>query len=187
MGHCDDNDKDRKIGQLWERKFCEIASEFGYLFTPLQINHGVSIQAFSKNGKKWNRFTLPDVVIWTFPGQHHEIKHKGPTPAGWFGLERYRFDALLAFAEKTRQDVMYTIHNHALTGGRDVLDNDIDHWVTANIHLLNGTWAHLQENGTSWVNGVKKTKVPIYYWDINLWIPLRLYWELWDDKFKDAA
>lgn len=176
MRHCEDNKADREIGQYWEREFCKLAGRYNFTFTPLQIGRPNSASAYNLQGKKWNHYTLPDIVIWTHPGQHHEIKHKSPTIIGQFGLEKYRFDSLFTFAQETNQDVMYTIHNHALNGGRDNKVNILEHWLTANILELNNAWNFEQSNGTSYVNGQRMINIPIYYWDISLWIPLAEYW-----------
>ena len=170
---CSDLKDDRRIGEYWERQFCVMARDYGFMFTPMQIGHEGSAVAYK--GQSWNTYTLPDVTIWTYPGQYHEIKHKNPTKKGSFGLEEYRLKALLAFAEETQQDVMYTIHNHDLTGGKEELVNAIDHWVTVNVNSLVGTQAGTW-NGASWVDGVKRF-VPICYWPAELWQPLTEYWQ----------
>ncbi len=174
MKHCEDLSADRDIGQYWERQFCIMAARRGFLFTPMQIGRPDSALAYSYGTARWQSLTLPDVTIWTFPGQHHEIKHKNPTRTGCFGLEQYRFDALKRFAAVTQQSVLYTIHNHDLAGGRDAKDNNIEHWITADICALDGTWLE-ERRLPSWVNGVKKD-VFQYFWPAGLWIPLADYW-----------
>lgn len=178
--HCNDLQGDRNLGKHWERQFCFMAGERGKAFTPMQLDRSKSIVAHSKKTGAWNNYTLPDVTVWTAPGEHHEIKHKSPmndwTHGPSFGLEVYRFNALLWFAEETGQQVMYTIHNHDLAGGRDIQENNIDHWQTANIKFINNQW-HTCRPGQSWVDGKKKT-VPIYYWATNLWLPLDIFWKL---------
>ena len=183
--HCTDNKADRKVGEYWERQFCILAAAKKMVFTPMQIGRQGSAQAFGLVGGGWDKYTLPDVTIWTYPGQHHEIKHKDPTRNGWFGLETYRLRSLLAFASQTQQDVMYTIHNHALNGGRDNLDNHISHWLTVRITDLEGAWVHKQSNGTSWVNGNKEAGIEILYWPVELWEPLTGYWATWVTKALD--
>lgn len=173
MEHCKNNVADREIGAFWERQFCLLSADVGKSFTPMQIGRDNSAMAFSKNGR-WNKYTLPDVTVWTAPGEHHEIKHKNPTKNGMFGLEVYRFNALFWFARETQQDVMYTIHNHALAGGREIKENKIEHWITANILALNDNWVYTT-NGNSWVNGQRK-ETQIHYWPISLWQPLVAYW-----------
>lgn len=172
--HCQDLTGDRKIGAYWEREFAKMAAAYGKVFSLLQIGRDTSA-VFHGYAGKWNTYTLPDVTIWSAPGEHHEIKHKNPTGGGRFGLEVYRFNALLYFAQVTQSRVMYTIHNHDLSGGRDVKDNSIDHWITADVTGLYGAsvdriWM------ASWVNGQRK-EVPIYFWPTSLWIPLREFWE----------
>lgn len=173
--HCVDNVRDRAIGEYWEREFCKMASQYNKTFTPMQIGRAKSAQAYGMVNGKWNNYTLPDVTIWTFPGEHHEIKHKNPTDRGCFGLEQYRFDALRWFASETSQQVMYTIHNHDLSGGKDSTVNNINHWVTANVIALDGNWTGTNW-GYSWVGGIKK-RVPIHYWDASLWIKLNQFWD----------
>lgn len=175
MGHCDDNAKDRRVGAYWERQFCKMAAVRGRSFSPLQLNHSGAAAAYQRTGAKWNKYTLPDVTVWTYPGEHHEIKHKDPTKWGTFGLEVYRYEALKWFATETRQDVMYTIHNHALAGGRDVRQNNIAHWQTVNVLELDGRWT-CRRPGYSWVSGEKEL-VDIYYWSTTLWTPLAEYWQ----------
>lgn len=178
--HCQNNKNDRDTGKFWERQFCLMAGDYNKSFTPMQLKRSESIVAHTKNGNRWRSLTLPDIVIWTKPGEHHEIKHKNPIDlrdgGPSFGLEVYRFNALLWFANEISQNVMYTIHNHDKAGGREVEVNDIDHWETANILYLNGKW-HSCRPVFSWVNGQKK-EVSIYYWPVSLWTPLKKYWEL---------
>lgn len=171
MLQCSDNRADRAIGAYWETKFCLLAAGYGLMFSPLQIGRKASAIAVSWQGKAWNTLTLPDVTIWTAPGQHHEIKHKAPTPGGCFGLEVYRFDALLAFAAETQQAVFYTIHNHALAGGRDVKISDPAHWLTTNVNDLRGKQRSIYP-GKSWIAGKPVDNVPILYWPVALWQPL---------------
>lgn len=169
--HCADINQDRDKGALWERNFCQILAENGRVFTPLQIGRESSAQCFFKELGVWHHSTLPDITVWTAPGEYHEIKHKNTTKFGTFGLEQYRFEALKWFANETGQKVFYTIHNHGLSGGSNSNINHIDHWITADILDLDEKWT-IRCYGDSWINGVKK-KTPIYYWHKNLWRPLR--------------
>lgn len=178
--HCQDLKGDRQLGGYWERQFCIMAANHDKTFTPMQLGRQESIVAHRKNGQQWNSYTLPDVTVWTSPGEHHEIKHKDPFD-DWdngpsYGLEVYRFNALLWFAEETGQQVMYTIHDHKKAGGRDIKNNNIEHWVTANIKHLNNQW-HTCRETKSYVNGETKI-VPTYYWSIELWLPLGIFWKL---------
>lgn len=169
-----DNTKDREIGAYWERRFCLWAAKFGNSFTPMQLGRQSSAQAFVYH-EKFNSYTLPDVTIWSKPGEHHEIKHKSPTRYNTFGLEKYRLDALLWFANETGQSVMYTIHNHLLSGGRDSKLDSIHHWFTANILDLHGRHVYYND-GNSYINGKYYNNIGIFYWSIELWIPLLAYW-----------
>lgn len=161
---------DRSLGAFWEQEFVNMALKAGKLVTSMQLNHTRSIVAY-KNNNPIKILTLPDIVLWTFPGEYHEVKHKSPTRYGSFGLEKYRFDALIDFANETHQKVMYTIHDHSLNGGRDNKLNQIAHWFTANVVDLNNKWVRLSD-GSSWVNGIKRDNIPICYWKKELWHPL---------------
>ena len=136
--HCGDLSGDRRLGEYWERQFCVMMAERGKTFTPHQIGRQTSASAWSKTDKEYNHFTLPDVTIWTSPGEHHEIKHKNATKSGRFGLEHYRLDALVEFARETNQLVLYTIHDHK--GNRDDKTNRPDDWLTISVlRLLTAT------------------------------------------------
>lgn len=177
--HCKDLKGDRATGQYWERQFCIMAGSFDKSFTPMQLGKDRSITAFQRDRRTWKIFTLPDVTIWTAPGEHHEIKHKNPFDdrvyGPSYGLEVYRFMALLWFANETGQDVFYTIHNHDKAGGKFNKSNSVAHWETANILDLESRH-HTCRPTSSWVNGERKT-VDTYYWSVGLWIPLSQLWK----------
>lgn len=173
--HANNLTNDRALGAYWEERFCELAARHGRSYTANQI--GRQYSAIAKDSK-FNAYTLPDITVWTAPGEHHEIKHKDPFPdhqnGPSYGLEVYRFNALIWFANETKQSVMYTIHDHKLSGGRDESENRLEHWITTNVLALNNSW-HTCRKGFSYVNGTKK-EVDIYYWSINRWRPLEDYW-----------
>ena len=179
MKHCSDNSGDRRIGRDWEERFCELVAQRGRSFTTHQIDKSGAALAISIDMEREKRRTLPDVSVWTFPTEHHEIKHKSPTKEGHFGLEVYRFDALRWFWLETGNDVMYTIHRHDWNGGRNVERNRIEDWVTISIakmdQLIN-RGAAVRRFSPSWVNGSRKDNVPMWYWHANLWAPLAHYW-----------
>ena len=177
------NDR-RVIGTFWEVMFCRLAYVQGRHFTPVQIstaasglNKSAQWYGTGSNGKSC--YLLPDVVIWTSPGEHHEIKHKDPfvmnNKGPVFGLEKYRLDALLDFAAVTKQAVLYTIHNHALGDGNLATRNDINHWITADITLLQGHHVYQQEKGKTLYNGGYEEKC-IFYWPVDMWRPLAEHW-----------
>jgi hypothetical protein len=132
----------------------------GKMFTPLQIGRKDSASAWSKCNGQWNHFTLPDVTVWTYPGEHHEVKHKTTTRHGSYGLERYRLNALVNFAKETEQDVFYTIHDHR--GRRNGRTNHPADWVTASVMTLVGS-IEIERPGESYVGG-EKQRVLICYW-----------------------
>ena len=156
----------------------------------MQIGREMSAQAFSRDGEEWNRFTLPDVAVWTNPGEHHEIKHKNPTRNGMFGLEVYRFKALLWFANETKQTVLYTIHNWELAGGKLIESLDINEWMTVDVLELDKRWSYTNSKHPSWINGRRVENVPQHFWSQDLWTPLMDYWmpesaqsiEWWKDE-----
>lgn len=165
---CSDNAGDRKVGEEWERQFGILAGSHGKVFTPHQIGHPRgSALAYGPGGHKgWDRYLLPDVTVWTAPGEHHEIKHKSPTRDGCYGLERYRLDALVKWANITGQNVYYTIHDWQKAGARssrDPVPNRIEDWCTADVKDLARRITKSQR-GSSWVDGIKKNDVLICYW-----------------------
>lgn len=173
--HCADNAGDRRLGAIWERAFCDLAAKAGRAVTPLQIEHKDGAALYYRfDGRAWHRYTLPDVAVWNHPGEYYEIKHKAATSGGLFGLEKYRFDALMDFAKLTRQGVYYAIHDHAMAGGRDSMTNEIAHWLVADVLVLDGRWKFASEM-TSYVGG-KSKRVPGYYWHRSLWRPLGELW-----------
>ncbi len=174
--HCVDNAADREIGNYWEKQFCIMAARMGKCFTPHQWHKSESATAAQMVNGKWNIYTLPDVTIWSAPGEHHEIKHKNPTRGGCYGLEVYRFEALLDFGTVTRQKILYTIHDHDDAGGKEVKTNDPNHWVTSQVGsgLTYGNGSI--RRGYSWVNGQKR-EVDIMYWPRSLFCGLMSIWK----------
>ena len=180
--HCGDLDGDRAIGTFWEHEFCKLATRYNRSFTAHQIGRPKSAQAFYRENGKYRPMTLPDITIWTRPGEHHEVKHKYPTLDGMFGLERYRLDALLWFAEETGQSVYYTIHNYALQDGdlslekkKQLKTNLAEHWLTCAVPEL-AQCIDKQKPGFSYVNGQKK-EVDICYWTTSKFQPVVWLWK----------
>lgn len=185
MNHCGNLQGDREIGAFWEREFCKLAAKHGRSFTPHQIGRPKSAQAYFVRAGKYHPLTLPDITIWTRPGEHHEVKHKDPCAWG-FGLERYRLDALRRFAEETGQSVYYTIHDYSRQPDRHAdwdqsralrkanqLSN-AEHWITCAVLELADS-VELEEWGYSYVNGEKK-RVPICYWPVSSFQPVTWLW-----------
>jgi hypothetical protein len=168
---------------LWEANFCKLAAQHHRSFSPHQF-------CLRDKAANWYRpekgqiypLLLPDTTIWTAPGEHHEIKHKEPTK-NWpcYGLEKYRLDALLAFAEETRQSVLYTIHDWRRAGAStssEPMRNCIDDWLTCDVLVLADyiRAEHLTTNPfPTWYGGVPTTK-PGYFWPTTLWRPLHWWW-----------
>jgi hypothetical protein len=179
-GHCEDNAGDRRVGQAAEEAFCRLMLEWGRSITAHQIRRTGAAVATVQVGNQTKNYVLPDVTLWDDGSQHHEIKHKYATPGGKYGLEKYRFEDLIWFAERTGRPVYYTIHdwkNAGATKSSDPIANNITDWITCNVERLAEQLDELWE-GPSYVNGVK-ARVPIYYWPSALWMPL---WKLWFGK-----
>lgn len=156
LEHCEDNEGDRKIGEFWEGRFCEIVLQSGGTAKKLPYANNVGL-------------VMPDLDV-QFAGRRewHEIKHKNPSPersGPCFGLEKYRYDDFLVLA-KASCPIFYTVHNHK---GRkeDKVNNSAD-WITVNITELGG---HHARDGWSYRAG-KRFWGPIYYWPVVLWGPL---------------
>lgn len=176
--HCADNAGDRKLGEVWERRFCALAAKHGRCFTPHQIGRPSRAAAAGlRRAQEWELLLLPDVTVWTAPGEHHEIKHKSPTRQGDFGLELYRLQSLVRFARETNQDVLYTIHDWSISGDRSDTINLIEHWRTANICDLAGN-IDRQLPGSSYRGGRRVDGIPICYWRKDRWLPLAQYWNV---------
>lgn len=177
---CTDLNADRALGKKWETKFCRVAAQFGRSFTAHQIGREYSAKAISHNGKKYYPSTLPDITIWTAPGEHHEVKHKDQTSNLEFGLEQYRLDALIWFRRETQQRVFYTIHDYGkqpftTRGERKNSDvNDPLHWVTCDVEEMAQTITRTKL-GQSWVNG-RPQEVLIHYWRAFKFRPLSGNW-----------
>jgi hypothetical protein len=165
-------DRDRNLGAYWERQFCRLAGACGSVILPQQIGRTGAARVFYRDAETWQQRILPDVTLWTRTGcEHHEIKHKAPTRnGGLYGLEKYRFDDLLWFSRKSKEPVFLTIHNHALSGGRDGRVNSIAHWVTARIDDLNERWI-MRSISSTWMNG-KRATAEVFYWPQWLFRPL---------------
>jgi hypothetical protein len=169
------------LGQHWEREFCRLAARFRKAFTPHQIGLADAASWYRQEGDQWRQALLPDVTIWTCPGEHHEIKHKRPTETGHFGLEKYRLDALLSFQAEVKQRVLYTIHNWALAGAVEsgaAMANRLEHWQTVDVLTLD---QYIAEHALPTVPmktyvKAKPTVRPGYYWPASLWIPLARWW-----------
>jgi len=178
-GHCTNLAADRKLGAEWDVRFCTIAADYGKLFTPHQIGRKTSAAAYYRDNGERRRVILPDITIWSSPGEHHEIKHKVATKTGYYGLEEYRLHSLREFADRTEQRVYYTIHDWT-RAGKWAVENDPRDWITCELSELyaaiidrSGPYRNW---GSSWVGGVEK-RVPIWFWPVGLWVPLTSVWQ----------
>lgn len=178
--HCNDNAADREVGARWERAFCVLAADNGRMFTPHQLPlDGKSASAFTRAlDGSWSRYLLPDVTIWSAPGEHHELKHKNQTGDGCYGLEVYRLKSLIRFAEATGQTVYYTVHDWEIAGAsssRDDVPNIIEHWFAADVTVLAGR-STKGDWGFSYVGGERR-RVEMRYWTASRYFrPLAEIW-----------
>jgi hypothetical protein len=163
-----------------------MAARYGRSFTPHQIGKSKSAAAAYHYEDRYHLATLPDVTVWTRPGEHHEIKHKDPTRDGMFGLEQYRVDALRWFAEETGQSVYYTIHCYDFVPlstrqeRKFYRKNHESHWLTASILDLLSREYRVARSGSaavSIVNGKRREGVKILYWPMDAFIPLSALWD----------
>lgn len=180
-GHCADNKGDRATGEHWERQFCTMAARLGKVFTPHQIGKpGVAASAYGMEGGEWRQWLLPDVTVWSAPGEHHEIKHKNTTRDGCYGLEEYRLASLVRFANTTGQQVLYTIHDWQRAGcrsSREPCENRLQDWVFADIADLSRATAGVSSRRSpSYVNGERR-EVAVRYWSAAVHFrPLAMLW-----------
>ena len=121
------------------------------------------------NGK---RVLTPDASCPQFK-HHYEIKHKYPSQTNHFGLEQYRFKALLDFAHNTQGRVFYVIHNSRGADNIHEKLNRLDDWSLASAGHLERSISHIAE-GFSLVDG-RYQRVPICYWRVEAFHPLRDY------------
>lgn len=183
---CKNNAADRRLGRRWEEHFCDLGGQYGKMFTAHQIGRTESARALHRLNGRWHPLTLPDVTIWSEPGEHHEIKHKDPCKGGRrrgrIGLEVYRFRSLVGFANELprSQGVFYTIHRHDLApGGRAGDTNRMQDWFTVDVHklqTLNESGKVVCEPGKTYYAGGPKI-VDIFYWPFAAWQPLVDLWK----------
>jgi len=179
--HLQDNAADRALGEHWERQFCLLAAHASKAFTPQQIGREKAASWGKRVDDAWKLTLLPDVTVWTAPGEHHEINHKAPTRTGCYGLEVYRLDALVAFREETQQPVLYTIHDWCRTGAvdsREAMPNRLGDWLTIDVLTLDRMIEELELQTRAfdtWVNGQRAVR-PGYYWPAKCWVPLETWW-----------
>lgn len=180
-GHAGDNAKDRATGAYWEREFGKLAGIHGKVFTPHQLHLANKSAASYRWGQgQWHVALLPDITVWSAPGEHHEIKHKDATRTGRYGLEEYRLRALVAFAEETQQPVLYTIHDWRRAGASSSAErvpNRLCDWVCADILELAAKRTETRR-GTSYVAGTAR-EVDIAYWCADeFFFPLAQLWKV---------
>jgi hypothetical protein len=162
--HCSNVSVDRRVGELWEEKFCDLLPSGTAFIRHQKDRHGSAVYGVVEpNGTiRWR--PSPDVTV--LHGRnittHHEIKHKNAHKGLLFGLEKYRIESLMDFRKKTGQDVYYTIHDHDCSGGRHSLTNDIKHWVTQTIEALSKDCDDAFQCQT-WRNGARVMEMTMFW------------------------
>lgn len=164
-----DNATDRETGAYWENQFCRMARGLGKVFTPHQFKRPDNSALFygpASDSEGKSQWTLPDITVWSAPGEHHEIKHKNQTHDGMYGLEVYRIEALVRFANTTGQAVYYTIHDWQLAGAansQERVANDMTHWLVGDITQLSRGCTKPGKSDT-WYAGQLRRDEPTWYW-----------------------
>lgn len=186
--HLSDNAADRQLGELWEQQFCRMAEWYGKSFLPQQIGRRGAAMWQKGDRKRSTPALLPDLTIFTWPGEHHEIKHKAPTKdrpsrARSYGYERYRLRPLVDFRLETQQPVFCTVHDWDAAGAHrsdEPMPNVLQDWRIVDVMALD---AYITEQRLStewlgtWVDGQAQQREG-YYWPISLWVSLDLWWGL---------
>ena len=172
--HCTDNEADRALGKLWERAFMALVKRFKHCpVIPNQQNHEGAAVAYGPDGKL---MTIADVQVLADPNEHHEIKHKNATRDGCYGLEEFRFKSLYQLTSYHVGEVLYTIHDWDLAGGRELKVNKLKHWRTVRIADL-ARCQYKVRVGSTWCNGHLEQR-PIYYWPTDAWTALASWWNV---------
>lgn len=178
--HASDNRGDRTLGAVWERHFCDLAKERGFTYLPHQFvtsRGAASAWGLGQDGDE-KQVLLPDVTVWGAVTQHHEIKHKNPTPRNEYGLEQYRLERLVDFANRTNELVLYTIHDWqraGATSGREAIENNINHWLTVDILALSKMRHRVNPNCVTYIDG-QRDRAPVWFWPTHYWVELSDFW-----------
>lgn len=165
--HASQNPVDRAIGEAWERRFEQMASDLGW-----DCHRPNPPEAWWKPG------SLPDRVVKRGVREWHELKHKRATRSGEYGLEQYRFEAFLRLARHVSEPVLYTIHDWHRAGARsrdDDVPNRLRDWITVDFSELEHSISRSEENGTTYYAG-RSARTTILYWKTRLWGPLSRFW-----------
>jgi len=165
---------EREIGDYWSQQFADM------------MNVWFGVHKFDKAPSPL--ITLPNMQkviladVWLLEKQNEnyycEVKHKAPTRFNCYGLEEYRLQSLLTLQNYVKGIVLYVIHDHSLNGGVHNKENNIDHWKCIEANELDKTYEN-RSWGKSLVNGELK-RVPICYWNCNMWILLKEYFLKWE-------
>jgi hypothetical protein len=160
----------RELGDYWSKVFADMMNQH---FGVHKFDKAPSPIISLPSGEK---IILADVMLLEQHGGNFycEVKHKSPTRTECYGLEEYRLNSLRRLQEYAKGVVLYVVHDHFLAGGKFITINNPNHWKCVEINNLQS------KTYTSWgpsiVNGVYKD-VPICYWKVDLWAPLKSYFK----------
>lgn len=176
----DGNASDRKLGEFWEDRFCDLARRYGWEAWPFQRKKGATFTDDSGV-----RYICPDVWILRRGAMQYavEVKHKTVSRRfGGYGFESYRADSLLALQRDYTNRFggvvsLYSVHNWYVAGGESgKLDKSEyaqreDTWFCQRLDLLQNN-AILSSEVTYYNGAVTRDPVPIWYYPHSLFIPL---------------
>lgn len=160
-----DQDRDRRLGRFWERKFGEIIVPLGFSFHR-QPPPGIDGISWGPSG----------TIIYV------QIRHKEPWD--WpdigecYGYERYRLNKDVEIARKG-ECTIYVIHDHRRYG-RDSQVNDLRDWFAQDIEVLFNT-VDIERRGKTYY-GDSYIKLPICYWKVDKFEPLESFLISWRER-----
>lgn len=150
--------RDRKLGRLWEGKFGQIIVPLGFSFHR-QPPPGI------------------DGILWGVNGAiiHVQIRHKEPWH--WpdigecYGYERYRLNKDMEIVRRG-EHAIYVIHDHRRCGPNSEI-NELEDWFAQDIGVLFNT-VDIEQSGRTYY-GDSFTKLPICYWKVDKFEPLETF------------
>lgn len=172
MNNIGKDPNDRKIGEFWEDRFCEIARAYGWEAWPFQRKRGAT---FEFNGA---RYICPDVWILRRAGKQFicEVKHKNAARNGCYGFEQYRQESMLSLEREYenqfgRVTALYVVHNHDVAGGKYARVNNEDDWHAQTLKTLAAKARH-STSKTLYNGQTTAEEVPIFYYPLTMFLPL---------------
>lgn len=158
-------------GQLAEEDFLNLMLSKGKLVYPFQWGKDSASIFYLPNCKK---APTPDFMVidpFSMHNEFHETKSKYPTYSGCFGMETYRFEALMELVNNGLS-VWYTlkmVSNGDEKGKRFINQIKLKEgdWITAPVKKLNNNWTETS-TAPGFCRGKFCKSLPIYYFDYKL-------------------